>query len=224
MGARIIIDIIALFALAVGSYAQQYDVCFDPGHGGEDPGTIGLTTSGDTLMEKDVNLQVARALAQKWMQEYILMSYFVTRDTNFITPRDRAKMANDSNAYMLISIHHNSFNPCPSQKVLTLYSSYPVVFEDPSPPRARDTSSTLAKKVSFQVRDMFGYPLSVESPKNTNTDFSVLCRSKMASTISEASFICIPQEADLFTEYSYSHPLWSDHAEVYCSPLVDVLS
>ncbi len=213
MGARIIINIMMLFALAVGCYAQQYDVCFDPGHGGDEPGTIGLTTSGDTLLEKDVNLQVARALAQKWMQEYVLMSYFVTRDTNFITPRDRAKMANDSGAYCLISIHHNSFDPCPSQKILSLYSNYPTVVGDPWPPRVRDTSSTLAKKVSFMVRDMFEYPLSVESPKNTNTDFSVLCRSKMASTISEASFICIPQEADLFTEYSYSHPLWSDHAE-----------
>lgn len=36
-----------------------YDLCIDPGHGGDDPGTL---TFMDTLPEKQINLQVALAL------------------------------------------------------------------------------------------------------------------------------------------------------------------
>ena len=88
--------------------AQQYDLCLDPGHGGDDPGTIGIRSNGDTILEKDINLQVALATKHRLDNEYPGMyQYFLTRskDTT-ISPAARARMANDSNSYALISVHH----------------------------------------------------------------------------------------------------------------------
>lgn len=78
-------------------------VCLDPGHGGEDPGAIGVSGT----QEKTVNLAVA-LLARDLLSG---MGYLVvmTREDDHSVPLDeRAEIAKNAGAHALVSIHHNS--------------------------------------------------------------------------------------------------------------------
>lgn len=160
----------SLLTLAVGCFMCQLcwsspDICVDPGHGGNDSGNDKkIAIPG--YFEKDVNLSVADTLC-KIIETGAYYSYIRTRASDTTVPRTvRAQLANDSNVAVFISIHHNAdtFHTS-TQYSLVLYSSTPVT-EDTEEPR--DTSSLLARKLGFRIRDGFGYPLQSESPWQTS--------------------------------------------------------
>lgn len=76
-------------------------VAIDPGHGGVDPGTIGI--SG--IYEKHVTLAMAREL-KKQLEDTGRFKVLLTRDRDiFIRLRDRMQIARDAKAELFISIH-----------------------------------------------------------------------------------------------------------------------
>lgn len=79
-------------------------IVIDPGHGGKDPGC-----NGATHKEKEVALAVALKLG-KLIEEHIKdVKVIYTRKTDvFVELEDRAKIANDNNADLFISIHCNA--------------------------------------------------------------------------------------------------------------------
>ena len=84
-------------------------ICIDPGHGGHDPGALGPTG----LAEKTVVLQVAKELRQLIRQEMPQYRVILTRDRDvFVSLAERARMANEQQAQVFISIHANS-SPSP---------------------------------------------------------------------------------------------------------------
>ncbi|MGH7885574.1 MAG: N-acetylmuramoyl-L-alanine amidase family protein, partial [Thermodesulfobacteriota bacterium] len=83
-------------------------IVIDPGHGGHDPGATG--PSG--LKEKDVNLQIAKRLQEKLLQEgknFGIENVFLTRSTDIFIPlEERTAIAKKKNADLFISIHCNA--------------------------------------------------------------------------------------------------------------------
>jgi N-acetylmuramoyl-L-alanine amidase len=79
-------------------------IVIDPGHGGKDPGC-----NGAIHKEKDVALAVALKL-EKYITENIKdVKVILTRRTDvFVELEDRAKIANDNNADLFLSIHCNA--------------------------------------------------------------------------------------------------------------------
>jgi N-acetylmuramoyl-L-alanine amidase len=78
-------------------------VVIDAGHGGNDPGA----TSMQHLTEKEVTLDVAARLKVLLTQKGF--DVVVTRSDDRLIPlRDRARLANDSNGDIFVSIHVNS--------------------------------------------------------------------------------------------------------------------
>ncbi|MDP4581112.1 MAG: N-acetylmuramoyl-L-alanine amidase [Saprospiraceae bacterium] len=78
-------------------------VIIDPGHGGFDPGTHGVAT-----LEKDLVLSVGKKLRDLLAEKYPQIKVIMTRDKDvFIPLYQRAKIANDANADLFISIHAN---------------------------------------------------------------------------------------------------------------------
>ncbi|MFC0679151.1 N-acetylmuramoyl-L-alanine amidase [Lysobacter korlensis] len=76
-------------------------IAIDPGHGGQDPGAIGLEGS----REKDVTLAIARELARQINATPGLKAY-LTRDNDVFLPLPRrAQLARQARADMFISIH-----------------------------------------------------------------------------------------------------------------------
>ncbi len=80
-------------------------VVIDAGHGGKDPGAIGLTGK----MEKDVNLGIALKLGKLIKKSLPEIKVVYTRKTDkFVELYKRGKIANENGGKLFISIHANS--------------------------------------------------------------------------------------------------------------------
>jgi N-acetylmuramoyl-L-alanine amidase len=80
-------------------------VIIDPGHGGKDPGTIGLSGT----YEKNVVLPISLKLKEYLSNGYGDLKIILTRDKDeFIELRNRGKIANENNGDLFISIHCNA--------------------------------------------------------------------------------------------------------------------
>lgn len=79
-------------------------IVIDPGHGGKDPGAVGKFSK-----EKDIVLEVSLMLGQMIERFCPDVEVFYTRTTDdFIELHRRAKIANDKNADLFLSIHCNA--------------------------------------------------------------------------------------------------------------------
>ena len=103
-------NIFFLFVLLIGASLNapaqnKLDiVVIDAGHGGKDPGTIGV----DNIKEKDINLAIALKLGDLIAQRYPGIKVIYTRSKDeFIEVHERTVIANNSNAKLFISIHAN---------------------------------------------------------------------------------------------------------------------
>ena len=80
-------------------------VVIDAGHGGKDPGAIGI----DKIKEKEITLAVALKLGEILNREMPDVNVIYTRkDDSFVDLYKRGKIANENNGKLFISIHCNS--------------------------------------------------------------------------------------------------------------------
>lgn len=86
-------------------------VVIDPGHGGKDPGAIGVTG----VKEKDINLSIGLKLGNLIKQKLQGVDVVYTRnDDRFVELYKRGKIANENNGKLFISIHCNALAQKPS--------------------------------------------------------------------------------------------------------------
>ncbi|WP_066188855.1 N-acetylmuramoyl-L-alanine amidase family protein [Gracilibacillus timonensis] len=93
--------------VAKDSTGEKYKIIIDPGHGGEDPGSIGVSGS----YEKDFTLSLAMKVFHL-MDDIPRIEVYMTRDKDvFLSAetRVRPKFANDLKADLYISLHANTF-------------------------------------------------------------------------------------------------------------------
>ena len=89
----------------------------DPGHGGHDPGAIGLTGTH----EKDVTLDIARRMADA-LSTYPGITVKLTRDEDIFLPlEERVQISREAQADMFMSIHADSA-PNKSARGLSAYT------------------------------------------------------------------------------------------------------
>lgn len=83
---------------------DRHLIAIDPGHGGIDPGTIGV----DHVFEKNITLAMARVV-QKALRDTGRYDAILTRTKDtFIELRDRIKIAQQAGADLFISLHADS--------------------------------------------------------------------------------------------------------------------
>lgn len=87
-------------------------IVIDPGHGGQDPGKVGVNDS----LEKDLNLKIAEKLRQRLEEEGVQI--VMTREDDMVPDgkredlESRVNLINEVKPDMVICIHQNSFtNP-----------------------------------------------------------------------------------------------------------------
>jgi N-acetylmuramoyl-L-alanine amidase len=91
-------------------------VMLDPGHGGKDPGAIGL----GGLREVDVILPVAKRVAEILERQGIAVK--MTRNSDYFVGLDeRVTMSREAGATLFVSIHANSIDNRPDVNGLELY-------------------------------------------------------------------------------------------------------
>ncbi len=80
-------------------------IVLDPGHGGKDPGAIGI----DDLKEKDITLSVALKLRAEIRKQLPGVKVVMTRDDDtFVELFRRGQIANQAEGKLFLSIHCNS--------------------------------------------------------------------------------------------------------------------
>lgn len=80
-------------------------IVIDPGHGGKDPGAIGVTG----VQEKDINLKLALKLGELINKSMPDVKVVYTRNSDkFLELYKRGKIANENDGKLFISIHCNS--------------------------------------------------------------------------------------------------------------------
>ena len=84
--------------------ATPWRIVLDPGHGGNDPGTLGI----DHVLEKNVTLAIAKQLKRR-LEEGLGAQVLLTRDRDVTRSlAERTAFANASNADVFVSIHANA--------------------------------------------------------------------------------------------------------------------
>lgn len=88
----------------------KFYVLVDAGHGGKDPGALGV--SG--VEEKDLNLVLAHKVMDLFKDDKNIGVVLTREDDIFILPEKRYQIANSLGPDLFVSIHHNSFQDWPS--------------------------------------------------------------------------------------------------------------
>lgn len=80
-------------------------VAIDAGHGGRDPGAIGVNKT----REKDVTLAVARRLSKALAKVDGIKPVLIRKDDKYISLRERTRLARANKADLFVSIHADAF-------------------------------------------------------------------------------------------------------------------
>lgn len=82
-------------------------IVIDAGHGGKDPGTIGVYLKSK---EKNITLSYAKELAKKLNNTNLYKVYLTRDDDRYLTLKQRVNIARRHKADLFVSIHVNSIN------------------------------------------------------------------------------------------------------------------
>ncbi|MGZ9217095.1 MAG: N-acetylmuramoyl-L-alanine amidase [Candidatus Binatia bacterium] len=104
-------------ALPMGNATGIRKIVIDPGHGGKDPGAIGV----GGIMEKDLVLSIAKKLAHKLKNEMGVEVVLTRDDDRFVALEDRTHRANAEYADLFISLHTNASANGEARGVETYY-------------------------------------------------------------------------------------------------------
>lgn len=169
-------------------------IVIDAGHGDHDPGTIGYSGS----YEKDINLKIAKKLANKLEKEgYIVI---LTRENDeYIDNPIRAEIANENQASVFISIHNNALKDNTTVKgVQVLY--YPdreSNIDDPN-------NNELARMIMGSILDK---TKAVDKGMIKREDLIVLNKTKMPAVLIECGFLSNKQEEKLLQSDKYQNKI-----------------
>jgi N-acetylmuramoyl-L-alanine amidase len=123
---------------------RRWHVIIDAGHGGKDPGAIGV--SG--VIEKDVVLDIAKRL-RDLMQREPQWRVTLTRDTDIFIPlEERTVIANASGADLFVSIHANAAERADAHGVETYFLDL-ASDEQSMRVAARENATTVSKVNAF---------------------------------------------------------------------------
>ena len=163
------------------AFSTSNSVVVDAGHGGTDSGAV-----GDNYLEKDWNLDTARACANELVR-YGVYVYETRTDDTYISLEDRANLANNNNVDYFISIHHNSSNG-DGDRGEVIYSI------------RSEESRQLANSIEEELRGIGQTDVKVyyKLLSNGRTDYySVLRNTKMSAVIVEVCFIDNPEDRQI---------------------------
>jgi N-acetylmuramoyl-L-alanine amidase len=204
-------------------------IFIDPGHGGHDPGALGPTG----LEEKTVVLQVAKELRQLIRQEMPQHRVVLTREQDvFIPLAERARMANEQQAQVFISIHANSSPNREASGIETWYLSFTasarakkiaarenmmseqqlsileLILRDMHDTDRINQSAVMARSMQSALAEHMAAQYSGVIPRGVEgAPFAVLQHTRMPSVLVELAFISNPQEEARLRTRQYQRAL-----------------
>lgn len=170
-------------------------VVVDAGHGGKDPGKVGVNGT----LEKDINLEIALLLKDEL--EGVGITVVLTRyddsglyDTNSSNKkmqdmRARLSIIEESKADLVVSIHQNSFGDASVRGPQVFYY---------------ETSENGANAAEF-VQNALNEDLEIARPRvqKGNDNYYLLTKCSKVMVIAECGFLSNPEEENLLNDKEY---------------------
>ena len=200
-GVLIVSGVIAL--MTVRDVSQKFiqkstsgnTVVIDAGHGGLDPGKVGINGA----YEKDINLSIAKELEKILKDKKCDVIMTRTSDEGLYNAADankkmsdmkeRIRRMNDSSPDIIISIHQNSFTSQNSKGAQVFYQ----------------TESEEGKKCAEFVQRKMAEKLDKNNRRQAkaNSDYYILKKSEKPAIIVECGFLSNSDEAALLIDSEY---------------------
>lgn len=209
--------------------ARRPTIVIDPGHGGKDPGAIGP----GGLREKTVVLRLGkelRSLFNRYLPQYRII---MTRDRDvFIPLGKRARLANQHQAHLFISIHANSSKRRQVDGIETWYLSFAandrakriaarenqmseselsdleIILRDLRETDRINQSAVLASTMqTILVKHMAAQYRGIRNRGVDGAPFVVLLHTAMPSVLVETAFISNPRDERRLRSRAYQRNL-----------------
>ena len=183
---------------------KKYIVCVDPGHGGTDPGKVGINGQ----LEKDINLEIAKKL--KTYLEASDVTVVLTRDKDMglyssgdahkkmADMRKRCQLIEEAKPDLVISIHQNSYHEEAIRGGQVFYYK----------------TSVRGKKLAQILQERFDYVLGDANKRQAkaNDNYYLLLHVKEPIIIAECGFLSNWEEAEKLETKEYQDRLaWTLH-------------
>ena len=210
------IALLLVFATAIGIFVGTFGdktyaeasaegprvIIIDAGHGGEDPGAVGV--SG--VYEKDLNLEIAMTVGEELKGRGYTVVYTRTDDKLLYTPeenikgmrkisdlKNRCKVSAEYSDPIFVSIHMNTYGA-------SKYSGLQVYYSEQS-----EESRALANKIQSAVKR----ELQHENKRTVKSGDSiyVLENANGTAVLIECGFLSNPEECQKLSEKEYQKQL-----------------
>lgn len=183
---------------------DKVTVVIDPGHGGRDPGKVGVNGA----LEKDINLSIALKLKELLIQNDVNVVMIREDDIGLYSENDsnkkaadmrkRVEIINTSGAMLAISIHQNSFTQESVKGAQVFYYS----------------NSKEGKKYAEVMQNQLVKSLADGNKKKAkaNDKYYMLKKTNCPIVIVECGYLSNYNEAELLLNDKYQEKLaWSIH-------------
>lgn len=170
-------------------------IVIDPGHGGSDPGKVGI----DGSLEKDINLAISMYLKKELQSKNYKVVMTREKDTGLYDEGDtnkktadlnkRIEIMNNSNASLVVSIHQNSFTDESSRGAQVFYQS--------TSEEGKKFAGIMQKKIVSCMDD------GNHRVEKANSDYYILKNSTPVAIIIECGFLSNQKEAVLLNDSAY---------------------
>lgn len=178
----------------VALHRNKTTIVIDVGHGGSDPGKVGI----QGIKEKDVNLAIAR-----YLKDYLIAedyTVYMTRETDqglydeSVSNKKKSDLSNriqflqKKNASCMISIHQNSYPDTIQHGAQTFYYE------------GRDEDKNFAQYVQDSL---LAFDPSNTRQIKSNTSYYILKTAQVPSILIECGFLSNPEETANLTDPNY---------------------
>ena len=185
-------------------------VVLDAGHGGADPGKVGI---GD-ILEKDINLKIAKKV-EKLLEKKKIQVIMTREDDTMLTGegstgtkaadmKARVSMINETAPKLAVSIHQNSY-------------------EDPEVWGAQvfyyENSSEGERAAQIMQSALLSCNEDNKRQAKANDTYYLLKRTEIPTIIVECGFLTNPQESEKLCDETYQETL----AEAICKGILEYL-
>ncbi len=157
-------------------FDEEFLVCIDAGHGGKDPGAM-----INHHVEKEETLELAGKV-KKYLEKNDIKVMMTRENDEYITPKDRAKMANKAKAKLFISIHRNSLPTSKETNGIDIYINSQETEQDYALGNALKYYLERAGKMNVNQ-------VSPGSATNPNENYIVIGKTKMPAALVEMGYL-----------------------------------
>lgn len=178
---------------------EKKTVVVDPGHGGMDPGKIGI----NDVEEKEINLEISLMLRDKLEEQGIRVVMTRESDQGLYDEdstnkkvqdlQRRVELIHEEQPSCVVSIHQNSYPDASVKGAQVFY------YED----------SAEGKKLAEDLQNALVAQADPENRRQAkgNTTYYLLKRTDAPLVICECGFLSNPEEAELLTDQAYQETL-----------------